>query len=107
MSAMMRAGINATGCNCIRPRIRTVECKFKYIKFGNSKKRYNRDKGNIHDGIDRWVWDELDGELWSSRCVDCGVNYGLVHHIGCDDERCPKCFGQLLSCDCADQRDYS
>jgi hypothetical protein len=36
------------------------------------------------------------------RCHDCNIlnMKGNLHHFGCDMERCPKCKGQLLSCDC-------
>lgn len=36
------------------------------------------------------------------RCHDCNIlnKRGNIHHYGCDVERCPKCNGQLLSCDC-------
>lgn len=36
------------------------------------------------------------------RCGDCGSKAGYYHHFGCDMERCPKCHGQLISCDCDD-----
>jgi hypothetical protein len=34
------------------------------------------------------------------RCSDCNVMPGGVHHPNCDQEQCPKCGGQLISCDC-------
>jgi len=34
------------------------------------------------------------------RCHDCNVMPGGYHHPGCDMDRCPKCGGQLISCDC-------
>lgn len=33
-------------------------------------------------------------------CHDCGCKVGENHQPGCDTERCPKCKGQLISCDC-------
>ena len=38
----------------------------------------------------------------NERCHDCGIlnKEGNIHHWGCDMERCPKCGGQLISCDC-------
>ncbi len=36
------------------------------------------------------------------NCHDCGIynNAGNLHHYGCDIERCPRCKGQLISCNC-------
>lgn len=34
------------------------------------------------------------------RCHDCNCKQGEFHHTGCDNERCPSCFGQFISCDC-------
>jgi predicted Zn-ribbon and HTH transcriptional regulator len=41
----------------------------------------------------------------NKRCHDCGIKNkkGHVHHFGCDMERCPKCKGQIISCDCEDK----
>ena len=36
-------------------------------------------------------------------CHDCGVVPGKHHHPGCDMERCPRCGGQLISCECLDE----
>jgi len=44
-------------------------------------------------------WVEEVGDL-SERCHDCNCNKGNYHHRGCDMERCPRCQGQALSCDC-------
>lgn len=33
-------------------------------------------------------------------CGDCGVKRDGWHHPGCDLQQCPRCRGQMLSCDC-------
>lgn len=39
------------------------------------------------------------------RCPDCNVAPGGIHHTNCDQECCPRCGGQLISCDCFDETD--
>jgi hypothetical protein len=33
-------------------------------------------------------------------CHDCFVIRGEIHLDGCDMERCPRCSGQFMCCDC-------
>lgn len=41
-----------------------------------------------------------------SKCHDCGVHTGQIHHIGCDVEICPVCKdGQLITCECIEVED--
>lgn len=38
-------------------------------------------------------------------CSDCNVSKGGLHSFGCDLERCPRCNGQAVYCECPyDQR---
>lgn len=43
------------------------------------------------------------GALSGRRCHDCYVKPGQFHHPGCDVERCPKCSGQAIGCDCVEE----
>jgi hypothetical protein len=36
------------------------------------------------------------------RCHDCNVERGGFHHPGCDDEKCPHCGQQVISCLCTE-----
>ncbi len=36
------------------------------------------------------------------RCPDCNITPGGKHHDNCDQEICPRCGRQLISCDCFD-----
>lgn len=44
------------------------------------------DKGDFYEGDEKAV------------CSDCGAKFGEPHYAGCDCERCPLCYGQLLTC---------
>jgi hypothetical protein len=33
-------------------------------------------------------------------CGDCGAPKGGFHHLGCDQQRCPSCGYQMISCGC-------
>jgi hypothetical protein len=39
-------------------------------------------------------------EYNNRRCHDCGATVGEYHHIGCDQDACPRCGGQFFVCDC-------
>jgi hypothetical protein len=38
----------------------------------------------------------------SGVCGDCGAPAGGFHHPGCDQERCPRCRTQAISCKCGE-----
>jgi hypothetical protein len=50
----------------------------------------------IRHGDEREGW---EGPL-EFPCHDCAVIPGQLHVLGCDMERCPRCFRQLLTCGC-------
>lgn len=68
------------------------DCVFTHVKIGN--KIYKR-KPETTKNCE--FYDELP-----TYCHYCGIVYGNIHHIGCEIERCPKCGGQFVCCDCHD-----
>lgn len=56
--------------------------KYKRIRYGN---------------------EGYEGRGWSDEvvpCNDCAAAFGQLHVPGCDLERCPKCGGQWIACEC-------
>ena len=74
--------------DCGREMQTAKSCKFSHMKIKG--KWYKRQVG------DNGEW--ITGE----RCHDCGIilDEGNYHHMGCDNEYCPKCGGQQIMCDC-------
>lgn len=65
--------------------------RYRRLKYGEDK------WDDIGDGMNGVDWDKFTSE---NPCHDCFVKKGHYHIPGCDVERCPKCKGQLISCDC-------
>ena len=66
-------------------------------------------KQEMSDGISCKVEDiDINGVKYKQvpngeyECHDCKTPPNGFHHPGCDAERCPKCGGQIISCDCLD-----
>lgn len=83
---------DASGC---RERLlQTVDGSFRPIRYGDERKYTLRppSPGDMQHGM--LIADPPRGH-------DCGVLPGGFHHaIGCDWEECPRCYDQLLSCEC-------
>jgi hypothetical protein len=42
-----------------------------------------------------------------TRCPDCGVGVGLLHHGSCSEEECARCGALLKTCRCSDPEVWS
>jgi hypothetical protein len=49
---------------------------------------------------DEGLWSDAPNGPQLTNCHDCAALPGQLHAEGCDTEMCPRCKGQLLSCDC-------
>jgi hypothetical protein len=58
--------------------------------------------GNVVEFPDGTKMEALGNEN-DEPCHDCRVSPGGRHHPGCDNEKCPKCYGQLIGCGCLDK----
>ncbi len=38
-----------------------------------------------------------------AACSDCGVVAGQYHVLGCNNEQCPICMGELIYCGCKNE----
>lgn len=82
-------------------------CKLTRVKSSVGKTYFRLPYGAEYvgwaDGENIERWRKLqDIDRITKRCHDCGVNWGNIHHNGCDFECCPHCLGQFISCDCAE-----
>jgi hypothetical protein len=72
---------------CQQHMLVAIGCKFKRIEFKDGTIMKKLKYGD-------------NGEDTSGRCRDCGCKPWHFHHLNCDQEVCPRCKGQALSCDC-------
>ena len=81
----MKKGEFATCKYCGKEMVPGSTCEVQVLRFANGKE-YERIPFTA----------SFDGEV----CHDCNAGDGCLHHLGCDNEKCPKCGGQFISCDC-------
>lgn len=57
----------------------------------------------LHRGgerIEMVRWGDETGWRARTRCHDCGVAPGALHHPGCDIQQCAVCGRQMMTCGC-------
>ena len=78
----------------------------------NACKYCNEEIGNIegcmisHVKIGKEIYKRRKAYPIESQCHDCGTGWGKFHHPGCDMEDCPKCRGQMIWCECIDDKEF-
>ena len=73
--------------DCKREMMKTDSCTFNRIVID----------GEVYN---RKLYDDSNSDFPLDRCPDCNVGSNKIHHYGCDNETCPSCKGQLISCGC-------
>lgn len=91
MSKDMRPRAFAT-CTACGLEMNGQGCEITHLEFEN---------GETHQRIP-FQPDEFMGDASDIHCGDCNTHPGGYHHLGCDMEECPRCHGQLLSCECGE-----
>jgi hypothetical protein len=75
----------------------TFEQKWERKKAEAQERQTLRIEGKVYARI---RWGSENSPEAEYPCGDCGVEICQLHVLFCDMEECPKCGGQLLSCDC-------
>lgn len=76
----------------IRDSVSCVENPFRFFEDDSSVRVY----AQVRYGEEEDDWGGKSGR----PCHDCFCRPGDLHHTGCDVERCPRCGGQAIACDC-------